>query len=161
MISPGPNGATGAYPGPTITPEIEALHRDPPDEDKVYAEIGRTILAVQPTDGLFNVITLIVVPEKAFRVENLAVLDPNKRAKTLGKLKGHLVEKLKLPFDTVFLDALEKFIENRNALVHKASTIPGWDMKTPNGRIAAFIFLKNLQLQNILEDWAVGSVSAQ
>jgi hypothetical protein len=48
-------------------------------------------------------------------------------------------------FDTVFLDALEKFIENRNALVHQASTIPGWDMKNPNGRIAAFIFLKNLQ----------------
>jgi hypothetical protein len=54
---------TGAYPGPTITPEIEALHRDPPDEDKVYAEIGRTILAVQPMEGLFNVIALIVVPE--------------------------------------------------------------------------------------------------
>ena len=53
------------------------MHRDPPDEDKVYAEIGRTILAVQPTEGLFNVITLIVVPEKAFTVENLAVLDPN------------------------------------------------------------------------------------
>jgi hypothetical protein len=47
---------------------------------------------------------------------------------------------------------VEKFIENRNALVHQASTIPGWDMKTPNGRIAAFIFLKNLQLQNVLED---------
>jgi hypothetical protein len=57
---------------------------------KVYAEIGRTILAVQPTEGLFNVITLIVVPEKAFTVENLAVLDHNKRAKTLGQLKGHL-----------------------------------------------------------------------
>ena len=55
-----------------LPPEIEALHRDRPDEDKVYAEIGRTILAVQPTDGLFNVITLIVVPEKAFTVENLA-----------------------------------------------------------------------------------------
>ena len=35
-----------------MTPEIGALHRDPPDEDKVYAEIGRTILAVQPTEGL-------------------------------------------------------------------------------------------------------------
>ena len=89
---PGPNGAHWGIAGPIITPEISALHRDPPDEDKVYAEIGRTILAVQPTEGLFNVITLIVVPEKAFTVENLAVLDPNKRGKTLGQLKGHLVE---------------------------------------------------------------------
>jgi hypothetical protein len=122
------------------------LHRDPPDEDKVYAEIGRTILAVQPTEGLFNVITLIVVPEKAFTVEDLAV------SENVGPVKGSSGRKIEGPIDTVFLDALEKFIENRNALVHQASTIPGWDMKTPNGRIAAFIFLKNLQLQNVLED---------
>ena len=52
VISPGPNGAHWVIPGPYNDPEIEALHRDPPDEDKVYAEFGRTILAVQPTEGL-------------------------------------------------------------------------------------------------------------
>jgi hypothetical protein len=130
--------------------ELQELHRNPPDEHRIYLEIGRTILAVQPTEKAFNAITLIVIPDKPFTVEGLAGFDPDKKSKTLGQLKHHLVEKLKADLDSNFLAALGKLIDDRNALVHNTDAIPGWNLKTTNGRIAAFIFLKNLQLTNIL-----------
>lgn len=133
-----------------MTPEIEELHRNPPDQDRVCLEIGRTILAVQPTESAFNAITLIVIPDRPFTVEGVAGFDPKKKSKTLGQLQKHLVEKLKANLDAGFLSALEKFIDDRNLLVHRADSIPGWKLKTPGGRIAAFLFLKNLQLTNIL-----------
>ena len=132
-----------------LTSGLEELRRNPPDEDKVYLEIGKTILAIQPTERAFNHITVIVIPDKPFTVEGLAEFDPDKKSKTLGQLKHHLVEKLKANLDDSFLASLGKFIDDRNAIVHHAHTIPGWDLKTAGGRIAAFIFLKNLQLRNL------------
>jgi hypothetical protein len=133
-----------------MTAEIEELHRNPPDQDRVCLEIGRTILAVQPTESALNAITLIVIPDRPFTVEGLAGFDPNKKSKTLGQLKSHLVDRLKVNLDASFLSALERFIDDRNLLVHRADSILGWNLKTPDGRIAAFLFLKNLQITNVL-----------
>jgi hypothetical protein len=91
-----------------------------------------------------------VIPDRPFTVEGLTGFDPDKKSKTLGQLKSQLVDKLKVNLDAGFLSALEKFIDDRNLLVHKADSIPGWNLKTPDGRIAAFLFLKNLQLTNII-----------
>lgn len=133
-----------------MTPELDELNRNPPDEEKVFAEIGRTVVAIQPTEALFNIAVAIVIPDRPFTVENLGVMSGDERTGTLGQLKSHLVKKLKIPFEPAFLSSLEKFIDDRNRLVHKAGEIPGWDLSTSRGRIAAFIFLKNLQLQNLV-----------
>jgi hypothetical protein len=131
-----------------MTPELIALHQSPPTEEVVLAEIGRTVLLIQPTEKLFNFIANFIIPDPPFTEEGLTIWDPTKRDKTFGLVKSRL-EKDGINFDPVFLDGLGKFIDDRNKLVHRVHEIPGWNLGTPEGRIEAFCFLKSLQARNV------------
>jgi hypothetical protein len=129
-----------------MTPELIKLHESPPTEEAVLAEIGRTLLLIQPTEPLFNFIADAVIPDLPFTEEGLKGLSIGKQ--TFGVVKSRL-EKKGINFDPVFLGALDKFINDRNKFVHRVHDIPGWNLKTPEGRIKAFCFLKFLQTRNI------------
>jgi hypothetical protein len=131
-----------------MTPDLKQWHKSPPAEEEVLAEIGRTILAIQPTELLFNRLAKVILPEEPLTLEGLAVLAGEKKGQTFGALKGAL-EKKKVAFDPRFLGALTMFIDSRNKLVHRTWDIPGWSLESPEGRIAAFCFLKFLQAFNV------------
>jgi hypothetical protein len=76
-----------------MTPELEKLHESPPEEDTVLAEIGRTILAVQDTEGLFRFIARIVIPNEPPTLESIALMTSEKGAKTLGTIKKNLEDR--------------------------------------------------------------------
>jgi hypothetical protein len=75
-------------------------------------------------------------------------MESEQARRSIGRVKSRL-EKDGINFDAGFLDALGKFIDDRNKLVHRAQDIPGWDLETPEGRIKAFSFLKCLQACNM------------
>jgi len=39
-----------------MTPELRGLHESPPTEEVVLAEIGRTLLCIQPTDPFLKLL---------------------------------------------------------------------------------------------------------
>jgi hypothetical protein len=63
-----------AYPREKMTPELKPWHESPPAEGEVLAEIGRTLLALQPTELLFNRIAKALLPDEPLTLEGLAVL---------------------------------------------------------------------------------------
>jgi hypothetical protein len=130
-----------------MTTDLRRLHESPPTEEVVLAEMGKTVLSIQPTERLFNLIAGIVIHDAPFTQKNLTGFSPDKLSETFGRIKSRL-EKDGINFDRRFLDALGKFIDDRNKLVHRVHEIPGWDLKTNEGRIKAFCFLKLLQKRN-------------
>jgi hypothetical protein len=59
----------------------------PLTREVVFAEIGRTLLLIQPTEKLFNFVANAVIPDPPFTEEGLTIWNPNKRDEALVVLK--------------------------------------------------------------------------
>jgi hypothetical protein len=96
--------------------------------------------------------TYVLQKDSPLTIEKLERQTKEERRKTLGYFLAQLRGRAAL--DSDFDSLLEKFLEERNHLVHDVSAIPGWALHTTEGRKIARSFLdgfihKTLEVQKV------------
>jgi hypothetical protein len=117
------------------------LHSEkwPSPEMRLFAGIGACLAVVQTAErALQSAIETVLDNPNARLLEQSEPL----RKQTLGDFLKKLKRRVNLP--TQVKDKLYAFLKMRNQLVHDFSEIPGWNLRTEEGREAAELFLFEL-----------------
>jgi len=105
----------------------------------IYAWIGVCLLWIQHAESALQTAVATVLDDPAIRLEEQNEVE---KRETLGLLLKKLKKRVKL--DPRIRERLYEFLKKRNQFVHNASEVPGWDLKTEEGREAALQFVVEL-----------------
>ena len=112
-------------------------NRDPDRE--VLALIGMCLICVQKAEHVLS----FAVEKVLDRGDPKLFAQPeNNQKQTLGDLLKRLKRQVRIEYD--LKERLFEFLKMRNTFVHNLSEIPGWDLETKDGRMAAKLFLGEL-----------------
>jgi antitoxin component of RelBE/YafQ-DinJ toxin-antitoxin module len=115
--------------------EITREHRD------VLEAMGVALLVLQSTEDVLRLCMTFVIQKKKLTLESLQQQEEIERNKTIGYFLSQLRHRVSVhpKFDSLLKD----FLKNRNDFVHNLEQVPGWSMKSSEGRAAAkkFIYL--------------------
>jgi hypothetical protein len=127
-------------PGPRGSEDISQLD--------VYAKIGAALCLVQTAEEVIRTCITYVLPKTSpLTIEDLERQTNAERKKTLGYFLGELRKRADLDED--FDALLASFLENRNTLVHRIGEVPGWTLRTAEGRKIASIFAGRLLTETL------------
>lgn len=130
----------------------------PPEEFEVLGMIGATLLLTQSVEEALRVITTFVI-QKGDRLD-LRTLEAQTQAeqkKTIGYFIGELRKRADLRKDLEV--CLASFLSHRNTLAHNVEKIPGWDLKTEEGREVARAFLGILMQESSILTTVFGALA--
>lgn len=114
---------------------------------EIYQLIGMVVLLLQTTERVLRAcIAALVSDDEISLYENWMRFDENEAKGTLG---FHL-RKLSLNAEVreVVEEVLKEFLEKRNNLIHDVRNIDGWNLKSVEGRGAAFVWLRRFAALN-------------
>jgi hypothetical protein len=110
------------------------------DQQEVLALVGLALLTAQAAEALLRTCTTFVLPESPLTsIEQLDLSYARENKKTLGYFLAKLRERTDLYPD--FDAKLQRYLEDRNMLVHKLKKLPGYDLSTKDGRASVSAFL--------------------
>jgi hypothetical protein len=132
------------------------------EERDVMALIGLALISVQSTERLLKTILSMLLPEQPLiTVDDLVQSENGLARNTLGQMLHKLRERTQL--ESGFDDRLEAFLKTRNTIAHNVDKLPGYDLKTEDGRKAAsealveFVgesYFFSMRLMGIVREWA-------
>ena len=115
----------------------------PPEQESVLAEIGMALLSVQHTESLLRfTLRYPLSGPKGVTLETLERSETALKKNTLGQFLRVLKDRVDL--DDEFGLALDRFLNARNVFAHRLDDVPGWDLRSKEGRDAAHVFLTEL-----------------
>ncbi len=95
-------------------------------DDSLYIEVGKAIQIIQLADQAFKRVLLMVFPGKVFiDLETFQKNDKILDKATLGRLVAILKDRVVL--NGGFENVLNKYLADRNSLIHNWNEIEGWD----------------------------------
>jgi hypothetical protein len=127
---------SSAEPPPAADAPIEA----PPPDLAILSLMGVCLLHVQLTERIVTEVVSSVLqgPEGKTFIEQTE----RRRRKTLGDFLKELPTHVKIEPD--LHDKLWHFLSARNKFIHNLREIPGWDLRTAEGRDVATKFLEDM-----------------
>ncbi|HCE43882.1 MAG TPA: hypothetical protein DET40_10075 [Lentisphaeria bacterium] len=122
------------------------------DQEETLVVIGTLVIVTQSIEHTLNTLLKLVIQDGTpLTYERLMQLDVLHRKKTLGFFVKEM--KKRAAFEASLDATLERFLENRNKLIHHFYEIPGNDLST-----ASDIALMNTFLVQLLKDLEIVSV---
>ncbi|WOH50560.1 hypothetical protein [Bradyrhizobium sp. sBnM-33] len=115
------------------------MSSDTEAEIRVYTYIGLCLLCIQQAERLLQKSIDTVLDNPDIRLLEQTELE---RKQTLGNFLRRLRRRVRLEPDV--RDRLYKFLDMRNKFVHELSDIPGFDLRTEDGRQLAMEFIIEL-----------------
>lgn len=156
---------TGKLVGGLSNPGDEAAMSDegalayqiPREEYEVLAMIGATLLLTQSVEEALRVITTFVIQKgNGLDLKTLEAQTKAEQKKTIGYFIGELRKRADLREDLE--GCLTSFLSHRNTLAHNIEKVPGWNLKTEEGREAARVFLAVLMHESSLLTTVFGAL---
>ena len=89
--------------------------------------------------------TFVFQGQTPLTLDTLEALEQAERRKTIGQLCNTLRQRVELRVD--FESLLANFLEQRNRLIHRTFDIPGWNLRTAEGRTVAKSFADGVLVQ--------------
>jgi len=108
----------------------------------VLARIGLVLLLVQAAEDVMLLCLGFVFANPSAEWEKLHAKDEATQKRTLGFFLRELRGRVAINED--FDDVLTKFLSMRNTFAHNLKEVPGWNMETEEGMVAAQKFLGEL-----------------
>jgi len=112
------------------------------DKVHVLARIGLVLLRIQAVENVILLCLTFVFKNSTKQWDKLHAKDEATRKQTLGFFLTELRKRVEL--NKSFDKDLESFLSMRNTFVHRLSDVPGWDVETQAGLMAAHKFLTEL-----------------
>lgn len=107
------------------------------------AAIGTLVVVGQTAERLLDMILTFVIQDgEKLTLKRLIDVEKKHRRKTLGYFIREM--KMRAEFDESIEDAFERFLENRNTLVHRFDKVRGHQLKTGQDLEAVGVFLSQL-----------------
>jgi hypothetical protein len=110
-----------------------------PPEIHLLSLIGLTLLQVQTTEHIIKLCMTYVLQQEPLTLQLLEAQEEKERHKTLGYFLQELRKRAAI--SPGFDEALREFLTDRNIFAHDLKEIPGWDLKTDEGRRVAIQWL--------------------
>lgn len=107
-----------------------------PNPEDIYSLIGFALTYIQSVEKNIGFVTTYVLQDgDPLTLEKLNSIKAKERKRALGYFMGKVRERanLALPLDNLLAD----YLENRNDFIHNHDQIPGWDLRTEEGREVA------------------------
>ena len=110
----------------------------------ILAKTGYALLDVQATEKAIKLCAKVALPRLELLLTGLGERLNNDEydRKTIGQMLKQL--RARVTFQQDFEDILGRFLMSRNLLAHHLENVPGWNLKTKKGVIAANTFLNEL-----------------
>jgi hypothetical protein len=111
------------------------------EKQEVLALLGATLLVVQMAERTLKSCMALALPRGGINTaESLERQTAEEAKKTLGYFLGQLRHRVTVQpeFDAV----LAEFLDRRNRLVHHLNSVEGLNLRTPEGRAVADIFIR-------------------
>ncbi len=120
------------------------MSRDRRPEIQTFALIGVCLLHVQLAERVLAGGVELVLQDPTLTAAKLLEQTEPERKRTLGDFLRGLKSRAKI--EAKFKDKLYRFLRMRNTFVHNLSEVPGWNLRTKEGRKVATEFLIELTM---------------
>ena len=118
----------------------------------VYSAIGVAVVSLQALERTLRVCTTYVLQDgEGLDLAKLERMKAEDRRKTLGQFVTRLKQRASL--HPSFEELVNSVVDDRNALVHDMSRIPGWNLNTEEGiRLATEFVMRLLNRAHALNE---------